>query len=732
MTFSHTEDTGRLVLGFVSMFLASTVASAGGIGGGGIIGGILLVIFEFKWSNAVILAFAAVSGSTIAQFSVNFAKRHPFDQTRPIIYFDAILTLLPAQLGGAAIGVIIMPAFPASILVVTGTLVLIGAGLKLLFKGVSLYKKETQVRAASASASKAATAAASAAGAQITDLRPSLQAELERERADDAAAMGVVKIHNSRLAMEQASAKSHVAAMSLARSLSIDRGFKSEAAASGKAAPVSISAHFLALGSVEVEGDESLPAEHRQRLNSGALTAEDGRFYLTAPGALDAQEAAVRDDMQHLHDFQIDAIVLGLGPCPGPAQPQPQQRNAAASAGAGADAKTDDTTNSLSPAAAAAAAAAARDTKNPILPMKIAEPGSGRISCGSASSSHDFAEKGREPWQGHEQEQEQSIYGNTAHNQSMVRSLGHSLGPAQGLKRTPSVTAMQDLAVVTAANYKLPDLEYPWFILLVIFNMWLLYAICLLISKTKSISPSCSSTFFAIMGCAAIPLIGVILWGVQHIANRQFVRPETVLLGDMDFAGVGVNGSKKTIQSPTGSNTWGKSKLGGSVDSNDDGDRYVNMSSEINTRGGRRPNSITCRASIPPLTAFVIGILCSLIGIGGGELMGPLMLQMGFLPQVTSATTSFMSLASSTLNLIHYGIDGQLDFKWTAYCYAIGLFGGITGRKLSIYVVDTFGRPSINVFMLGSVLFLSVILLIDELASGDDDNYSKWTKICNI
>ena len=91
-----------------------------------------------------------------------------------------------------------------------------------------------------------------------------------------------------------------------------------------------------------------------------------------------------------------------------------------------------------------------------------------------------------------------------------------------------------------------------------------------------------------------------------------------------------------------------------------------------------------------------------------------------------------MSLASSMLNLIHYGIDGQLNIRWAVYCYAIGLFGGITGRKVSIYIVDTFGRPSINVFMLGVVLFLSVILLVDELAEGADNNYSTWAKVCDV
>jgi len=37
---------------------------------------------------------------------------------------------------------------------------------------------------------------------------------------------------------------------------------------------------------------------------------------------------------------------------------------------------------------------------------------------------------------------------------------------------------------------------------------------------------------------------------------------------------------------------------------------------------------------------FVAGIVAGLIGIGGGMILGPLMLQLGLLPQVSTATTA--------------------------------------------------------------------------------------------
>lgn len=40
--------------------------------------------------------------------------------------------------------------------------------------------------------------------------------------------------------------------------------------------------------------------------------------------------------------------------------------------------------------------------------------------------------------------------------------------------------------------------------------------------------------------------------------------------------------------------------------------------------------------------AIASGIVSSLVGIGGGMLLGPVMLELGILPDVTAATSSFM------------------------------------------------------------------------------------------
>ena len=76
-----------------------------------------------------------------------------------------------------------------------------------------------------------------------------------------------------------------------------------------------------------------------------------------------------------------------------------------------------------------------------------------------------------------------------------------------------------------------------------------------------------------------------------------------------------------------------------------------------------------------PLTAFVIGVMCNVLGIGGGELMGPLLLFLHIDPQVSSATSSFLSLLSSSSNVLHYGVDNEIPLGVAAWMFPLGIVG---------------------------------------------------------
>jgi uncharacterized membrane protein YfcA len=106
-------------IGCTVLFVCSTLAAAGGIGGGALNVPILISIFGYEYKEAVVLSLCAVAGNTFSQVMVNLKKHHPLDKTRSLIYFDAALLLTPAALGGNNIGAVLAKVLPTTVLMVS-------------------------------------------------------------------------------------------------------------------------------------------------------------------------------------------------------------------------------------------------------------------------------------------------------------------------------------------------------------------------------------------------------------------------------------------------------------------------------------------------------------------------------------------------------------------------------------------------------------------------------------
>ena len=117
-----------------------------------------------------------------------------------------------------------------------------------------------------------------------------------------------------------------------------------------------------------------------------------------------------------------------------------------------------------------------------------------------------------------------------------------------------------------------------------------------------------------------------------------------------------------------------------------------------------------------PFASVLIGLLSALLGIGGGEILGPiLLLLLKMDPQESSATTAIMSLMNSGTNLLLYVIADLM----VAPGYAInlglaGLLGGSFGRIWAVGIAQQ-GRSSIIAMSLFLVLFIATLLVAWEL-----------------
>merc|ERR1712023_606339 len=79
----------------------------------------------------------------------------------------------------------------------------------------------------------------------------------------------------------------------------------------------------------------------------------------------------------------------------------------------------------------------------------------------------------------------------------------------------------------------------------------------------------------------------------------------------------------------------------------------------------------------PAMTAL-IGLVAGLLGLGGGEFMVPLLLEIGVQTTVASATSGFLMLFTTMSNIIHYFAAGILQ-KFLGYslgAFFVAFFGG--------------------------------------------------------
>lgn len=116
-----------------------------------------------------------------------------------------------------------------------------------------------------------------------------------------------------------------------------------------------------------------------------------------------------------------------------------------------------------------------------------------------------------------------------------------------------------------------------------------------------------------------------------------------------------------------------------------------------------------------PGLCTIAGIAAGLLGVGGGMVKGPIMLEMGILPAVQSATTSYMILFTSSSTTLQFAINGQFpgekQYDYALWFIIVGFFGGLTGQYVVAMLVKRFKRESIIVFLMAVTIGLSAVAM---------------------
>ncbi|CAA2966534.1 sulfite exporter family 3-like [Olea europaea subsp. europaea] len=105
------------------------------------------------------------------------------------------------------------------------------------------------------------------------------------------------------------------------------------------------------------------------------------------------------------------------------------------------------------------------------------------------------------------------------------------------------------------------------------------------------------------------------------------------------------------------------------------------------------------------------GLVGGLLGLGGGFIMGPLFLELGVPPQVSSATATFAMMFSSSMSVVEYHLLKRFPVPYALYFVAVATVAAFIGQHFVRRMIILMGRASIIIFILASTIFISAISL---------------------
>jgi uncharacterized membrane protein YfcA len=146
----------------------------------------------------------------------------------------------------------------------------------------------------------------------------------------------------------------------------------------------------------------------------------------------------------------------------------------------------------------------------------------------------------------------------------------------------------------------------------------------------------------------------------------------------------------------------------------------------------------TCTTALK-VAAFSLGAgtLAALCGIGGGMVMGPILLELGILPQVQSATTATTLLILSSASALAFLVQGVAPLDYAIFLAIATACGAVIGKAVVGFLVKLYRRPSVIIFLLGGIILASVLIMvttgtIDVVNDIHQGNGLGFNSICSL
>ncbi|CAJ2632473.1 unnamed protein product [Trifolium pratense] len=111
------------------------------------------------------------------------------------------------------------------------------------------------------------------------------------------------------------------------------------------------------------------------------------------------------------------------------------------------------------------------------------------------------------------------------------------------------------------------------------------------------------------------------------------------------------------------------------------------------------------------LCGILGGTVGGLLGSGGGFILGPLLIEIGVIPQVASATATFVMMFSSSLSVVEFYLLKRFPIPYALYLFTVSVMAGFVGQLFVRKLLRILGRASIIVFILSGVIFASALTM---------------------
>ncbi|KAM0917913.1 hypothetical protein ACQ4PT_009314 [Festuca glaucescens] len=131
----------------------------------------------------------------------------------------------------------------------------------------------------------------------------------------------------------------------------------------------------------------------------------------------------------------------------------------------------------------------------------------------------------------------------------------------------------------------------------------------------------------------------------------------------------------------------------------------------ISSRANKQTNLKAHQLLVYCFFGITAGVLAGLLGVGGGTIMGPLFLELGIHPQVSSATATFSMMFSSSIAVVEYYLLNRFPVPYALFFTGVAFFAAIIGQRVARKVINLLGRASFIIFILSSLIFVSAISL---------------------